>query len=83
MNVLDKQWAFNGVPKLRLMYRALRFESFEASDYDEYQKIVLAFESALEERAKINQRQLLAAMGLGKQEFNDDLESQYPREIYD
>ena len=52
-------------------------------NFDEYQKIFIAFENALEERSKINLRQLLAAMRISKQEFVRDLELQYPIDVYD
>lgn len=74
VNILDKQWVFNGVPRLRFLYKTLRAEAFENHNFDEYQLIFNAFESALEERSKINLRQLLTAMGINKQDFNRDLE---------
>ena len=83
VNILDKQWVFNGVPRLRFLYKTLRAEAFENHNFDEYQLIFNAFESALEERSKINLRQLLTAMGINKQDFNRDLELQYPRDIFD
>ena len=71
------------MPKLIELYKRLRGEALNEQNFDEYQKIFLAFEKALEERSKINLRQLLAAMGIGKQEFVKDLELQYPMDTYD
>ena len=36
VNILDKQWVFNGVPRLRLLYKTLRAEAFENQNFDEY-----------------------------------------------
>lgn len=66
VNVLDKQWTFNGVPKLKTLYRTLRAEAIEATDFDEYRKIFDAFDNALEERVSYNLRLLLTVMNLNK-----------------
>ena len=77
LTILDKRFQFNGVQKIKQIYKQERKNALEKRDFDEYAQIYNEFEEAILEALQNNLSELLRYLELDETQFHQDYAEQF------
>ena len=77
LTILDKRFQFNGVQKIKQVYKQERKNALEKRDFDEYAQIYNEFEEAILEALQNNLSELLRYLELDETQFHQDYAEQF------